>query len=155
MENTEFKRKFFRLLKNFRDVGSPHQHTPEQCDMFQHLKMAEGHLLFRITTDGAVSPESLKDELGVSKSAVSQMLSNLEGEGFIRREIDPDDRRRIIVLPTDKTKALSGHLTDHMDGLVETIISRFGMEKAETLLDLIEELSEIIKSIKEENCDKC
>ena len=123
--------------------------------MLHQLKMAEGHLLLRIIEDGSVSPEILKDELGVSKSAISQMLSTLESEGLVRREIDPDDRRRIIVLPTDKTKALSEHLTDHMDELVETVIERFGAEKAETLLNLVEELTEVIKSIKEEDCTKC
>ena len=154
MNNKELKKRLFRLMKNFRDIGTPH-HPPGEGGRLNHLKMAEGHLLFRIATDGSVSPECLRNELGVSKSAVSQMLSNLEGEGLIRREIDPEDRRRIIVSPTDRTMAMSEYLTDRMDGLIETIINRFGEEKTKALLDLIEELSKIINSIKEENCSKC
>ena len=155
MNDKELKQRLLRLMKNFRGVGPPMHHPVDGGELRHHLKLAEGHLLFRIVEDGSVSPESLKNELGVSKSAVSQMLSNLESEGYILREIDPDDRRRIIVLPTDKTKALSKHLTDHTDGLIETVISRFGEEKAVLFLDLVEELTNVIKSIKEENCDKC
>ena len=40
--------------------------------------------------------------LGVARSTVSEMLGSLEELGFVRREIDPSDRRRKIVWITEE-----------------------------------------------------
>ena len=48
---------------------------------------------------------SLQEILGVTRSTVSRMLGSLEELGFVRREVDPTDRRRKIVRMTDEGRA--------------------------------------------------
>jgi DNA-binding MarR family transcriptional regulator len=40
--------------------------------------------------------------LGVTKQAVSQLLDTLVVRGFITREVDPDDRRRMTIGLADR-----------------------------------------------------
>jgi DNA-binding MarR family transcriptional regulator len=44
-------------------------------------------------------------ELGVSKQAASQLIDTLVLRGYLTRDIDPDDRRRITVAVTDRGHA--------------------------------------------------
>lgn len=47
-----------------------------------------------------VSPKELSEMLGVSTARVANTLNTLEKKGFVTRELDKDDRRRIVVTIT-------------------------------------------------------
>lgn len=49
---------------------------------------------------------SIADFMGVSKPTVTGIMNTLEREGFVRREHDPDDRRRIDIVLTEKSLGL-------------------------------------------------
>lgn len=42
-------------------------------------------------------PSKLSEELGLSRSALSPILNDLEKKGFIERVLDENDRRQIII----------------------------------------------------------
>ena len=48
------------------------------------------------------SPATLMDHLGVSKQAASQLIDTLVVRGYLDREADPSDRRRLTVRLTDR-----------------------------------------------------
>jgi len=47
-------------------------------------------------------PSELGDDMEVTRANVSGLLAGLEKNGMVRREIDPSDRRRILVHLTPK-----------------------------------------------------
>ena len=49
-----------------------------------------------------VTVKMLSDTLFIPKAAVSRGLDTLSKKGLIEREIDEQDRRNVILLPTDK-----------------------------------------------------
>lgn len=49
--------------------------------------------LFRYPGLDGLRPTELADELQVSKQAVNDLLRDLERRGYIKREVDPTDRR--------------------------------------------------------------
>lgn len=49
---------------------------------------------------------SIADFMGVSKPTVTGIMNTLEKEGFVRREHDGDDRRRIDIVLTEKSLKL-------------------------------------------------
>jgi DNA-binding MarR family transcriptional regulator len=59
---------------------------------------------------------AMHETLSVSKAAVSQMLGSLEKRGFILRETDRDNRRRIIITVTKKGKSSINKGQKHLDG---------------------------------------
>ncbi len=51
------------------------------------------------------SPGDLIHELGVSKQAASQLIDVLVLRGYLERQVNPDDRRRLTLSVTDRGKA--------------------------------------------------
>jgi DNA-binding MarR family transcriptional regulator len=47
-------------------------------------------------------PTDLADELRISKQAVNDLLGDLERQGYIRRHVDPADRRSRLIRLTPK-----------------------------------------------------
>ena len=78
----------FRSGKNIADDISPHHH-------------AIMLLLFR--RPGAAQ-EELSRELCLNKSTVARAISYLEERGYVRRECDKQDKRRLCVWPTEKAE---------------------------------------------------
>src|SRR5215470_10658835 len=48
---------------------------------------------------GSVSAGELGERTGLTTGAVTRMIDRLERTGYVRREPDPADRRRVIVSP--------------------------------------------------------
>jgi DNA-binding MarR family transcriptional regulator len=66
------------------------------------LSMPQVGALFQILHRGSSGVTDLGDDLGVTSSAVSQMLERLVQQGLILRSEDPSDRRVKQVALTDK-----------------------------------------------------
>ena len=47
-------------------------------------------------------PTDLADEMQLSKQAINDLLRDLERQGYIRREVDPADRRSRLIRLTAK-----------------------------------------------------
>lgn len=66
----------------------------------------ENAYLFYICHNPGASQEKLARELYVNKSSVTRHLSHLETEGFLTRVPDENDRRSLLVYPTEKALAI-------------------------------------------------
>ena len=92
------------------------------------LSMAQLGALFQIRHRGGCGVTELADELGVTSSAVSQLLERLVHQGLILRSEDPGDRRAKQVVLTDKglqvlresIRARQSWLHDLADTLLDT-----------------------------------
>lgn len=62
--------------------------------------------LFYICRHPGLSQEALSKALYVHKSHVTRHLAHLEKEGYITRTPDSDDRRVLLVHPTEKAEAI-------------------------------------------------
>lgn len=61
----------------------------------------EGRILLHLVDNGGMShPSTIADALGLSRPNVAANLRNLEKEGFITRETDKANRRRVFVKVT-------------------------------------------------------
>lgn len=61
---------------------------------------ASGEVLAHLGPSGIAQTE-LAARMGLSKQAVQQLLDQLEADGVVRRETDPDDKRARRVVLTD------------------------------------------------------
>lgn len=89
----------------------------------------------------------MRDYLCVSKAAVSQMLGNLESREFITREIDPENRRTIIVRLTTRGRETIERFEHGFDGYTGLVIERVGEKDTRELIRLINRITEIVGEI--------
>jgi len=92
----------------------------------------------------------MSDEMHISKSAVSQMLGTMERKGYVKRETDPADRRRVIVQLMPEGRAIAEKMIGYADNAFSEMISRFGESNTEQFISLINKLADVIDDMRRE-----
>lgn len=85
-------------------------------------------------------------ELRVSKQAAGQLVDALVLRGYLERQVDPDDRRRLIVALTERGKAAAATQREVGAAIDAELLARVGETKVAharevlgTLIDMREE----------------
>ena len=84
-----------------------------------------------------LTQEELARYLNVNKSSVTRQLASLEEKGYIRREPDPQDRRSLLVYPTEKANALQERMRRVLKDWSAYLTADFTDEERETLSRLM------------------
>jgi len=74
--------------------------SPARMRLLVHLLIASQ------AGGGALAPSSLSRHMGVSRNTISALLNGLEEQGYITRELHPEDRRQFRVQITPAGAAL-------------------------------------------------
>lgn len=139
----QLKEELARALFRFKKVGV---HFPPQLD----IHMGEFFLMYRLVKDGSenqVSTADLQEKLFVTKPAVSQMYKSLEKKGYIQRETDKSDRRKVVVSLTPLGHEILQQVKEYFDSRLSEIIARFGEENTIQLIDLFSRFADISESL--------
>lgn len=89
-----------------------------------------------------LTQEELARYLNVNKSSVARQLASLEEKGYIRREPDPQDRRSLLVYPTEKANALQDRMRHVLRDWSAYLTDDFTDEERETLSRLMGRVAE-------------
>lgn len=145
---SDLKRKFMQAIFRFRKSGMA---LPKMADLnMTEFFVMNGLARNMFGKDQSVDLSQIRCHTHVTKAAISQLLTSLVKRGYIVRETDPGNRRRITVALTrqgEETLALS---QQEADKTLEKILLRLGEEKALQLVSLLNELSDISEGIKRE-----
>lgn len=89
-----------------------------------------------ICRNPGISQEQLADLLIFNKSSVARQLASLEEKGFVRRERSPQDKRILLVYPTEKAEEVVPYIHRAVQEFRESISQGLTEEEME-LLDRI------------------
>jgi MarR family transcriptional regulator for hemolysin len=76
-------------------------------------------ILACLAVHGEVTQNELAERLRVEPSSVVRMLDRMERDDWIERRVDPEDRRRRIVRPTERAEPIWRSIRDRMMPLRE------------------------------------
>ena len=91
--------------------------------------------------DGAVRQKNLVEELDISPAAVSELVTKLERDEYVRREVDPDDKRATLIKLTDLGKAMAAELADERNERFSKAFTVLSAKEKDQLLKLLEKLT--------------
>ena len=92
----------------------------------------------------------LADLLGITRSAVSQIVNNLEKENVVKRVADDVDRKIAYIEVTDTAFDLYRNDLENCKDYVGQLVERFGEDKFYQLCDLFDEFMEKAEAFREE-----
>jgi DNA-binding MarR family transcriptional regulator len=92
---------------------------------------------------GPVPAGEIGERTGLTTGAVTRMVDRLEQAGYVRREPDPADRRRVIVSPMAEQMATIGPLYTGMAQAWATAMDGYDNDQLTTILTLFDRLHEI------------
>lgn len=86
----------------------------------------------------------LADRVGVTRSAISQMVNRLSSEGLVKRVPDEVDRKIAYIELDGNAKELYLAQRKRMGDSVSKVIAEFGADKVNQMLKLVDEFSEAV-----------
>ena len=87
---------------------------------------------------GVVRPSDIARNLGVSRQAIHSTINQMVKLGMVRLDVDPDDRRHMIVSLTDLGARMRKDAQRSMDALTAQIADRLGQDRFDALLAALE-----------------
>lgn len=87
---------------------------------------------------GIVRPSDIARNLGVSRQAIHSTINQMVKLGIVRLDVDPDDRRHMIVSLTETGARMRKDAQRAMDELTAQIAARIGQERFDALFDALE-----------------
>ena len=87
---------------------------------------------------GIVRPSDIARNLGLSRQAIHSTINQMVKLGIVQLDVDPDDRRHMIVSLTDLGGRMRKDAQRSMDALTAQIAAVLGQDKFDALLAALE-----------------
>lgn len=87
---------------------------------------------------GIVRPSDIARNLGVSRQAIHNTINQMVRLGIVQLEVDPDDRRHMVVSLTDLGARMRKDAQCSMDALTAQIAAKLGQDKFDALFAALE-----------------
>jgi len=146
--DADLKQKFIQVMFRFKKSGMefPKKQDVNMTELFVLAGIADNSFC-----DGqTVNLSEIQDRLHITKGAISQIFTSLEKRGYIVRETDKNNRRRITVVMTDEGKKTVADAREQVSQMLDKTLSRLGEEKAQQIISLLDELSDITEDVRSE-----
>ena len=124
----------------------------EQMHIFRRLKPqqkltesmhGEAMALHQIAKGGEqIIPSEISSAIGISGARIAATLNSLEKKGYITRQIDPSDRRRILVTLTDKGKVQEEAHRRQLSDAIEKMLRQLGEHDAKEYIRITRKMAE-------------
>ncbi|MGR3742468.1 MarR family winged helix-turn-helix transcriptional regulator [Companilactobacillus sp. DQM5] len=99
-------------------------------------------ILREINDDSSISLKDIAAKRNVTRGAISRQAGVLIKNDFIVQEIDPNDRRRMILHLTEKGKKAVNELMPKIRERFSGWVDAFGKKKTQEMLTLMNEFKE-------------
>jgi DNA-binding MarR family transcriptional regulator len=156
--------KITRMQKRQKDSMTDSTHTQNQVDnwgnelssraiMFHHalgermgLSATEHKAADIIRRFGSMTAGELAEQTGLTTGAVTGLVDRLEKDGYVRREHDKSDRRRVIIKPVahGKYEEVQGLLAPVLESM-NALLAKYGKEEAEAISDFAAKAAEVLR----------
>ena len=87
-----------------------------------------------------VRQKELAENAGINASSTSEVVSKLEDDGYLVRQIDPSDKRATILKLTDMGQVRAEEIRAERDACFDEVFRKLSDEEKQTLSDILDKL---------------
>lgn len=88
---------------------------------------------------------SIAEFVGVTTSAINQVVKSMLEEDYLRKEADPSDRRGIRLYLTEKGESVASRLREKLDDADSAITAFLGEAREAELIEVLENLADFVR----------
>lgn len=145
METNKYLVSLFKIIKDM-----------ESLDLFSDaakLSKTEFRLVREIVMEGkegrSIISSELARRLGITRSAVSQVVTKLEQRDVVKRTAAPVDRKIAYIRLSDRSMAIFEEQCKQANAIIEAVVNDLGEEKVQRLIAEYEEFSAALDRARE------
>ena len=91
--------------------------------------------------EGGVRQKTLTEELRITPSSVSELITKLQNDGYVKRTVDPEDKRATLITLTELGEARAAELQDEKSEMLGKAFANLTDGEKEQLIALLEKLT--------------
>jgi MarR family transcriptional regulator, 2-MHQ and catechol-resistance regulon repressor len=110
------------------------------------ITQGEAHVLAKLAMDGESTVGALHEEFGHKRSTLTNIIDRLEQRGFVRRVINPDDRRSFLIRLTAAGRRAAAQVSAALGELEAEVLARIGPRDLHGLDRTVRALAEVVDS---------
>ena len=95
-----------------------------------------------------LSQQALAEDLQVDKSYVVTIVNYLEGNGYVKREKNPDDKREQLIKLTEKGRLVVPKIREVTEQLNQRALENLTVEQTETFIQVLNQIDANLVDIK-------
>ncbi|MBD9375139.1 homoprotocatechuate degradation operon regulator HpaR [Rhizobium sp. ARZ01] len=118
------------VMSHFRPMLARHDVTEQQWRVIRVLAEA-----------GTLDASDVAEKAFILAPSLTRMIKSLEERGFITRQKDKGDGRRVLLQLAPAGLAILNTVTPDTRAIYDNLEARYGRERVEHLLDLLDELA--------------
>jgi len=92
-----------------------------------------------------VTAGRLSQVTGLTTGAITGVIDRLEKAGFARRQPDPRDRRKVIIVPRPEKLAELSKLFDPLNRKMARVMARYSARDFEVLIDFMQRIGDVMR----------
>lgn len=89
-----------------------------------------------------VRQKTISEKAEINQSSVSELITKLEGDGYVQRRVDPTDKRATLLFLTELGQARAAEVEDEHSAMFEGLFCALNDEEKATLSHLLDKLLE-------------
>ena len=98
-----------------------------------------------LTSTGPITAGRLADEMGLTTGSVTGVIDRMERAGYVRRERDQNDARRVIVRPVSEKLERAAGFLGSQDRVLEELMSDYEERDLALFLDLMRKSNDMTR----------
>ena len=147
MEINEYLVKLFQTIKEMEELNLFADTAKLSKTEFRLIREI---LLEREKGKGIISSE-LARRLGITRSAISQVVTKLEGQGIVKRTPSPTDRKIAYIELSERSMGVFEDQCVNANKIIEQVVDELGEEKMQTLISAYDEFLEAFSRVRKRN----
>jgi len=109
------------------------------------LSMSEIHVLEAITKTDEPTMTNIANKLGITVGSLTVSVNTLYQKGFVSRDRDPEDRRKVIIGIQPKAEEVLEKHNEFHNEMINSIFNDLKVEEDELLISSLRKLSSYFK----------
>jgi len=113
------------------------------------ITMSMGFILMNVDKDGTPSTR-LGPRMGMEPTSLSRILKNMEAQGFIRRQEDENDKRKVWIFLTDSGVNHRRMVRDFLITFNDKIFAKMPNSKVKVFMEVMTKIDNTVEQELEE-----
>lgn len=137
------------VVRNLLEIYPPLMKKINTGDYMQQFALTPNltRILFILKFQDKLSLSELSDRMVMSRSNCSRAVDNLEKEKYVKRESDPEDKRKTLLILTEAGEEVVENLNRKIREEIKSHMSDLSREDIMTLKEASEQIHEVLSKL--------